>query len=185
MCVKFVWEWRVVNDKEGNTSDLLRGCPVIFLIWLNISRINLSGCPSTDQNLIPDLPSTEQDCYVLHCYLFNSGVMWVFIDRKLSSLAARSIDFIMFIGPCFIVMFENKRQTWCHLLFYFTSYAFNMFRTLIYPSSGYCDYSVELPHWSYCSWFDVCWSFGVVGLEWYPPTHIEPRTHDQCGNSTE
>jgi len=58
-----------------------------------------------------------------------------------------------------------------------------------------CNYSVELPHWSYCSWFDVCWSFGVVGLEWYPccrpkpvtqiplqpkhtetPTHIEPRT---------
>ena len=42
-----------------------------------------------------------------------------------------------------------------------------MFRTLIYPSSGPCDYSVELPHWSYCSWFDVCWNFGVVGLEWY------------------
>jgi len=35
-------------------------------------------------------------------------------------------------------------------------------------SSGACDYSVELPHWSYCSWFDVCSSFGVVGLEWYP-----------------
>jgi len=49
-----------------------------------------------------------------------------------------------------------------------TSYVFNMFRTLIYPSSGACDYSVELPHWSYCSWFVVCWSFGVVGLEWYP-----------------
>jgi len=43
-----------------------------------------------------------------------------------------------------------------------------MFRTLIYPSSGACDYSVELPHWSYYSWFDVCWSFGVVGLEWHP-----------------
>jgi len=43
-----------------------------------------------------------------------------------------------------------------------------MFRTLIYPSSGACDYSVELPRWSYCSWFDVCWCFGVVGLEWYP-----------------
>jgi len=42
----------------------------------------------------------------------------------------------------------------------------DMFRALIYPSSGACDYSVELPHWSYCSWFDVCWSFGVVGLEW-------------------
>ena len=43
-----------------------------------------------------------------------------------------------------------------------------MFRTLIYTSSGAYDYSVELPHWSYCSWFDMCWSFGVVGLEWYP-----------------
>ena len=42
-----------------------------------------------------------------------------------------------------------------------------MFRTLIYPSSGACDYSVELPHWLYCSWFDVCWSFGVAGLGWY------------------
>ena len=63
---------------------------------------------------------------------------------------------------------KNKRPTWCHLLFYFTSYGLNMFRTLIYPSSGACDYSVELPHWSYCSWFDVWWSFGVVGLEWYP-----------------
>jgi len=49
-----------------------------------------------------------------------------------------------------------------------TTYVLNLFRTLIYPSSGACDYSVELPHWSYCSWFDVCWSFGVVGLEWYP-----------------
>ena len=49
------------------------------------------------------------------------------------------------------------------LLFYFTSYVLNMFRTLIHPSSGACDYSVELPHWSYCSWFDVCWSLGVAG----------------------
>jgi len=33
----------------------------------------------------------------------------------------------------------------------------NMFRTLIYPSSGAWDYSVELPHWSSCSRFVVCW----------------------------
>jgi len=70
-------------------------------------------------------------------------------------------------------------------------------------------YSVELPHWSHCSWFDVCWSFGVVGLEWYPccrlkhncfslqhEYHSNPTTpklqhtsnqeqYDQCGNSTE
>jgi len=38
-----------------------------------------------------------------------------------------------------------------------------MFRTLMYPSSGACDNSVELPHWSYCSWFDVCW-VGVVSV---------------------
>jgi len=57
----------------------------------------------------------------------------------------------MFIGPC-------------HLLFYFTPYVLNMFRTLIYQSSGACDYSVELSHWSYCSRFDVCWRFGVVGF---------------------
>ena len=61
-----------------------------------------------------------------------------------------------------------KGPTWCLLLFYFTSYVLNMFRTLIYLSSRACDYSVELPHWSYCSWFDVWWRFGVVGLEWYP-----------------
>jgi len=62
---------------------------------------------------------------------------------------------------------KNKRPAWCHLLFYFISYLLNMFRTLMYPSSGACECSVELPHWSYCSWFDVCWSFGVVGLEWH------------------
>jgi len=42
--------------------------------------------------------------------------------------------------------FKNKRPTCCHLLFYFTSYALNMFRTLIYPSSGTCDSAVRLPH---------------------------------------
>jgi len=60
------------------------------------------------------------------------------------------------------------------LLFYFTSYVLNMFRTLIYPSSGACNYSVELPHWSYFSWFDVYWSFSVVGLEWYPCCRLKP-----------
>jgi len=34
------------------------------------------------------------------------------------------------------------------LAIYFTSYALDMFQTLIYPSSGAHDYSVELPHWS-------------------------------------
>ena len=49
-------------------------------------------------------------------------------------------------------------------LFYFTSYVLNMFRTLIYPSSGACDCVVELPHRSSCSLFVVCWRFGAVGF---------------------
>jgi len=83
-----------------------------------------------------------------------------------------------------------------------------MFQALIYSSSGACDYSITLPHWSYCSWFDVRWRFGAVGLEWYPcyrlkhhfslqhGYHSNPaapkRQHtsnqeryNQCGNSTE
>jgi len=62
------------------------------------------------------------------------------------------------------------------ILFHFTPYVLNMFRTLIHPSSGACDYSVELSHWTYCSWFDVCWSFGVFGLEWYPYCRLQPAT---------
>ena len=34
-----------------------------------------------------------------------------------------------------------------------------MFRTLIYPSSGACDFVDELPHRSSCSQFVVCYSF--------------------------
>jgi len=50
---------------------------------------------------------------------------------------------------------KNKKPTRCHLLFYFTSYSLNMFRPLLYPSSGFCDYAVELPHWPFRSWFAV------------------------------
>ena len=45
-------------------------------------------------------------------------------------------------------------------------------------SSGACDFSVELPHWSYCSWFDVCWSFGVVGLELYLCCRLKHKLYD-------
>ena len=53
---------------------------------------------------------------------------------------------LMFIGPCIIVIVETKDQLDVICYFYFTSYALNMFRTLIYPPSGAYDYSVELPH---------------------------------------
>ena len=34
------------------------------------------------------------------------------------------------------------------IMFYFTSSVLNMFRTLIHPLSGACDFSIESPHWS-------------------------------------
>ena len=80
-------------------------------------------------------------------------------------------------------LLTNERPTWCHLLFYFTySVLNNMFRTLIYPSSGVCDCVDELPHRSSCSQFVVCWSFWcgwflvVFVLQAEAPTHNELRT---------
>jgi len=39
--------------------------------------------------------------------------------------------------------------------FYFTSSVLNMFRTLIHPSSGACDFSIVLPRWL-CVLFSMC-----------------------------
>jgi len=44
----------------------------------------------------------------------------------------------------------------------------NVFWTLIYPSSGACDYSVESPHRLFWSRFDVCWRFGAAGTQTQP-----------------
>jgi len=98
-------------------------------------------------------------------------------------------EWLKHIGDCYALTLhsylKNKRPTWCHSLFYFTSYVLNMFRTLIYPPSGPCDYSVELPHWSYCSWFDVCWSFGVACNTDTTPTqpHRNSNTHRTKNNT--
>jgi len=69
----------------------------------------------------------------------------------------------------------------------------NMFRTLIYPSSGTCDFSIVSPHWL-CVLVSMCvgvsvW-LGWSGIQLQPshteiPTHIETRTHNQCGDTIE
>jgi len=67
---------------------------------------------------------------------------------------------------------------------FFTSYVLNMFQTLIYPSPGACDYSVELPYWLYCSWFNVCWR---IRLGWVKPATRIPlhqNTHRTKNNMT-
>ena len=52
--------------------------------------------------------------------------------------------------------------------FYFTSSMLKMFRTLIHPSSGACDFSVVSPHWL-CVLVSMCvgvsvWLVGVVSV---------------------
>jgi len=89
--------------------------------------------------------------------------------------------------------------------FYFTSSMLNMFRTLIHPSSEACDFFIASPHWS-CVLVSMCvgvsvwlgWGGICVGVVLQPatqippqpshteiPTHIETRTHDQCGDTIE
>ena len=51
--------------------------------------------------------------------------------------------------------------------FYFTSSMLNMFRTLIIHHQEPATFLLY-HHIVVCSCFDVCWSFGVAGLGWYP-----------------
>jgi len=78
--------------------------------------------------------------------------------------------------------------------FYFTS-MLNMFRTLIHPSSGARDFSIASPHWS-CVLVSMCVGLSVRRFQpatrippqpsrTESPTHIETRTHDQCGGTIE
>jgi len=83
--------------------------------------------------------------------------------------------------------------------FYFTSSMLNMFRTLIHPSSGACEFSVVSPYWS-CVLVSVWLGWGGIRVadvlqpatrippqpsHTETPTHIETRTHDQCGDTME
>ena len=54
--------------------------------------------------------------------------------------------------------------------FYFTSSMLNMFRTIIYPSSGACDFSIVSPHWL-CVLVSMCvgvsvWPVRVISVWW-------------------
>ena len=81
----------------------------------------------------------------------------------------------MFIAQCIIVIVEEQKTNLMSLAILFHFLCAQHVSDIDCPSSGACDYSVELPHWSYCSGFDVCWSFGGVGLEWYPCCRLNFR----------
>ena len=76
----------------------------------------------------------------------------------------------------FILFWKNKIPTLSHLLFYFTSYVLNMFRILMYPSSGACDCAVELPHRrivlvSMCVGVSVWLGWGGISVAGWSPQH--------------
>ena len=96
----------------------------------------------------------------------------------------RTFDRRHFIRMNAVEELTNERPTWYHLLFYFTYYGLNMFRTLIDPSSGACDCVDELPHWSSCSQFVVCWRFGAAGFGWCSFCRLNWEHDDRCGTST-
>ena len=91
--------------------------------------------------------------------------------------------------------------------FYFTSSVLSMFRTLIHPTSEAFGFSVVSSHWL-CVLVSMCvgvsvWLVRVVSVlqaeaQLQPatriplqpsrtetPTHIETRTHNQCGDTIE
>jgi len=58
------------------------------------------------------------------------------------------------------------------IMLYFTYSMLNIFRTLIHPLSGACDFSIVSPHVS-CVLVSMCvGSFGVAGLGWYPCSRL-------------
>jgi len=68
--------------------------------------------------------------------------------------------------------------------FYFTSSMLNMFRILTQQSSGAFDFFYCIITLVVCSCFDVCWSFGVAELGWYPCCRLKPELHGQLPANT-
>ena len=62
----------------------------------------------------------------------------------------------------------------------------NMFRTLIHPSSGACDFPIASTHWWYpCSRLQPATRIPPQPSHTETPTHIETKTHDQCSDPIE
>jgi len=88
----------------------------------------------------------------------------------------------MYIGPCISVTVEEYETNLMSqfIKFYFTSSMLNMFRTLIHPSLGACDFFVVLPHFA-----SACHTDTTPTSHTETPTRIETRTNNQCGDKIE
>jgi hypothetical protein len=63
---------------------------------------------------------------------------------------------------------------------------FNMFRTLIHPSSEACDFYIVSQHWScVCSRLKPARRIPTQPSHTETPTHIETITHDQYDDTIE
>ena len=96
--------------------------------------------------------------------------------------------YLMYIGPCINVTDEEQDTNLMSqfIKFYFTSSMLNMFRTLIHPSLGACDFSIVLPHWLYvlvsmCVGVSV-WLVGVVSVLQAETIEKSQAPDDRCIN---
>ena len=145
--------------------------------------------PATEQRIsLPDVCVNRIALWILDQFVRSSRspgwrthVQW--ITDRVSMLKWKGYNLSCILQTARqLIRLKNERPTWCHLLFYFTSYVLNMFRTLTYPSSGACDCVVELPHRSSCSQFVVCWRFGAAGF--WVVFVLQAEAQQSCGNST-
>jgi len=75
--------------------------------------------------------------------------------------------YLMFIGPCIILIIEERETNMMSLALLFHYLMLNMFRMLMHPSSGACNLCVELFHglyWSGSMWVGVRLWFGCGGV---------------------
>jgi len=120
-------------------------------------------------------------------FYFTSSVFNTF--RTLIHPSSGTCDFSI-VSPhwlCVLVSMSVGVSVWlvgvvsvwqAFIKFYFTSSMLNMFRTLIHPSSGACDFSIVSPHWS-CVLVSTWWyNRKVAGSWWWMyqcPKHVEHR----------
>jgi len=77
--------------------------------------------------------------FCLSCPFHNSH----FIHLKYKKLKVIELEYVAPPRPNRMCELKNKKPNRSHLLFHCTSYRFNMFRALLYPSSGARDYDVD------------------------------------------
>jgi len=112
-------------------------------------------------------------CNIYFTFLSNSSSLWN-INHKIFSFEIKYInnsptrcntkqsDIYWTVNHCDNWRIRNQLDATCYFIVLLVrSTCFEHYYAII-RSSHLCCW---LPHWSYCSWFAVCWRWGVVRLE--------------------